>query len=81
MFLARATGDDEEQLFVLGLSRTNVTALLQGHPIHLSRASHGMPMPAHLTIILFAGETDDTLEADVAAFMGPATVVDHARPH
>jgi hypothetical protein len=57
MFIANAHLEDGELLLILGLSRVNRERLEAGQPIDLSRASHGLAIPAKLKIMIFAGET------------------------
>jgi hypothetical protein len=80
MFIASAFLEDDKQLLVLGLSRGNRARLEAGQPIDLSRASHGMAIPANLKIMIFAGETEQSMRAQMDALIGPTTVIDQKQP-
>jgi len=80
MFIANAHLDDDKLLLILGLSRRNRELLEKGRPIDLTRESHGMAIPANLKIVIFAGETEETMRQQMAALIGPTTVVDQKAP-
>lgn len=80
MFIASLYLGDDGQLLVLGLSRENRERLEQKRPIDLSRATHGMAIPAGLRIVIFAGETEETMRAQMATMIGPTTIVDQQKP-
>lgn len=58
MVIARSYGDDGRELLLLGLSRANIDRLQAGQPIRISRASHGVAVPEHLTIAIITGGTE-----------------------
>jgi hypothetical protein len=39
-----------------------------------------MAVPGHLTIVIFAGETEATMAAQLGELIGPTTVVDQKAP-
>jgi hypothetical protein len=80
MFIARAALGDGEELLVLGLSRANRERLEAGQPMDVSQASHGMAMPAKLRIVIFVGETEDSMREQMRSMIGPETIVDQKRP-
>lgn len=81
MFMASAVLDEGNQLLVLGLSARNLELLKAGRPIDLSRASHGMAIPAGLKIVIFAGETEESMREQMSNLIGPTTVVDQKTPY
>jgi hypothetical protein len=80
MFLGSAVISENEQLLVLGLSKANVERLEQGQPIRVSRETHGMAVPAGLKIMIFTGETEQSMRDAVASLIGPSTIVDQKSP-
>ena len=76
MFIGSAHLQEDEYLLVLGLSAENRRRLANAMPIEISRHSHGMAVPPKLRIMIFAGETEDSMREQMAAFIGPTTVVD-----
>lgn len=80
MFLAGAHLDGDEYLLVVGLSAENRKRLAEGRPIDLSRTSHGVVVPPNLKIVIFAGETEDSMRQQMQALIGPTTVLDQKRP-
>jgi hypothetical protein len=80
MFIASAFLDDNETLLVLGLSAENRRRLAAGQPIDLSRASHGMAVPAGLRITIFAGDTEESMREQMASLIGETTVMDQKLP-
>jgi hypothetical protein len=82
MFIASAQLKESEQLLVLGLSAENRRQLADGRPIDLSRASHGMAIPAGLRIMIFAGDTEESMRDTMATLIDRHhTVVDQKRPY
>jgi hypothetical protein len=80
MFIARALLEEGHELLVLGLSAENQLRLAAGQPIDISRATHGLAVPAALRICIFAGETEDEMRRMMAPMIGPTTVVDQQQP-
>jgi hypothetical protein len=80
MVIASAFLKDGEQLLVLGLSVENLRRLQDGMPIDLSRATHGLAIPAGLKIVIFAGETEADMRQALAPLIGPSTVLDQKKP-
>lgn len=80
MFIGRATLDEGQELLVLGLSRQNRERLAAGQPIDLSRASHGMAMPEKLKIMIFAGETEESMREQMRSLINPETVQNQKTP-
>ena len=80
MFLASAFLEKDERLLIIGLSAENRRRLEAGQPIDLSQASHGMVLPPGLKIMIFAGETEETMRAQMSALIGQMTVIDQKRP-
>ncbi len=52
-------------VLLLGLSAANVERLQAGQPIRVTRASHGLSVPQGLTILIMAGDTEATIEAEL----------------
>lgn len=73
MIVAAAQGDEERRLLLVGLSETNLRRLRAGEPIVLHAGTHGGAVPAGLTVILCAGETEGALVAQLEAIVGPET--------
>lgn len=80
MFIAGAHLEGKDYLLVLGLSALNRQRLADGKPIDISRASHGLAIPEGLRIMIFAGDTEESMRAEMASLIGPTTVVDQKRP-
>jgi hypothetical protein len=80
MFIASAFLEDGKQLLVLGLSAENRKRLTAGQPMDISRESHGLAVPPGLKIMIFAGETEETMGKQMAELIGPMTVIDQKRP-
>lgn len=74
MFIAQTWLNEGEQLLILGLSAENRKRLAEGRPIDLSRKTHGLAIPAGLRIMIFAGETEESMRAELASLIGPETV-------
>jgi hypothetical protein len=81
MVIASASGENNRQLLVLGLSAENVRRLQGGQPIRVTRESHGIAVPADLTLVIFTGETELDVRAAISNLIGPATVIDQKVPH
>jgi hypothetical protein len=83
MFTASANSAEGKRLLVLGLSAENVRRMKHGHPIRVSREIHGLAVPADLTIVIFAGETEAQMEADMRrmGLIGPTTVMNQKDEH
>lgn len=64
MIIARADQGDVQTL-ILGLSKMNVQKLLEGKPIHVARETHGDGIPEHWSIVIMAGETENSMAADL----------------
>lgn len=83
MLICRAALDSGGTLLVLGLSRENVRRLDdEGQPIRVSRQTHGMAVPDGLTVMLFVGETEASMEAELRqhGLITPETVVNQQQP-
>jgi hypothetical protein len=81
MFIAAAMLENDETLLIFGLSRPNRERLEAGQPIDLSRTSHGMAIPAKLRIMIFAGETEQSMGDQLRELIGPSTVVYQKSSH
>jgi len=81
MFTGFTILDDGTQLLVLGLSKENRRRMEKDQPIRLSRKTHGMAVPEGLTIIIFAGETEESMEKTMAEHIGPTTIKNQRHPH
>lgn len=81
MMIAFAQLDSEQQLLVLGLSHANLDRLSQGEPVCISRETHGLAVPVGLKIMIFTGDTEDTMRDQLAGLFGPATVIDQRKAH
>jgi hypothetical protein len=79
MFIASSI-TDERTLLVLGLSAENRRRLVEGHAIWIERASHGLAIPEQLKIVIFTGETEETMRDAMQALIGPTTVIDQRQP-
>jgi hypothetical protein len=77
MLLARATTHQGNDLLVIGLSKENRRRMELGQPIHLTTQTHGDAIPKALHLLIFAGETEDSMQAEIQALIGADTVVDH----
>jgi hypothetical protein len=82
MLIASTTDEDGDRFILFGLSAENLRRLQDGMPIKVTRALHGLAMPPGLTIVLIAGETEATIEADLRThgLIGPGTVVNQKAP-
>lgn len=81
MFLAGAQLKDDEYLLVIGLSAENRRRLDQGMPIRMSRGTHGIVVPAGIKVVIFTGETEETMRGQMADLIGATTVIDQKDPH
>jgi hypothetical protein len=79
MFIGRSVDGDRE-LLVLGLSTANRDRMERGDPIRISQKTHGLAVPANLTIMIFAGETEETMATQMRELIGPTTVVNQKEP-
>lgn len=52
---------EKNEMLLLGLSHENISRLLGGQPIHLSRRTHGDAMPDDLEIFIIAGITEEAM--------------------
>jgi hypothetical protein len=52
----------------------------RGDPIRISQKTHGLAVPANLTIMIFAGETEETMATQMRELIGPTTVVNQKEP-
>jgi hypothetical protein len=59
-------------LVVLGLSRTNLARLKKGQPIRFDAAEVGLP---DVEVLIFAGETEQSMAREIADLIGPETEV------
>lgn len=76
MIIARGTSPSGESL-TLGLSHRNIEKLLEGKPILLRRSTHGDGVPEGWEIVIFCGETEDTMAATLKSIgaIGPDTTI------
>ncbi len=64
--LARTNKDSEgRQTLFIGLSKENMKRLADKQPIRTNQASHGNGMPEGLTLIIFAGDTEIEMIAEL----------------
>lgn len=82
MLTARSDSETGDILLLLGLSDENVRRLQAGNPIRLMRASHGLAIPAHLKIVIIAGETEASMAAQLRelGLIGETTVMNQKAP-
>jgi hypothetical protein len=64
MIIGRSKTEDSEVL-LLGMSHENVTRLLSGQPIRLRRVSHGDGIPEGWDILIFCGETEQSMRQEL----------------
>jgi hypothetical protein len=69
MLVARALTRDNEALLILGLSQENRRRLVMGAPIDLQIGELHGP----LKIVIFAGETEDSMQAELFALIRDRT--------
>jgi hypothetical protein len=82
MLTARSELEDGRTLLVFGLSAENIRRLQEGQPIRVTQTSHGQAVPENLVVVMFAGDTEGTMEADLRKYrlIGPETVVNQKVP-
>jgi len=80
LLIASALLDNGRTLLVLGLSTQNRERLAQGQPIQISRETHGVAIPADVAIMIFAGETEESMGRSLGALIGPETVINQMKP-
>lgn len=81
MLIATSDLEAEGTLLVLGLSHENIKRLQDGKPIRVTRESHGLAVPAGLKLVIFTGETEASMEADLRKFglIGDTTVLNQQK--
>lgn len=72
MLLARATTVRGDDLLIIGLSKENRRRLDAGQPIDV----HGTAVPHALHIVIFAGETEESMQRELGDLIGRETVVE-----
>lgn len=60
-------------LVILGLSHTNLARLKEGRPIKFDGAEVGLPEGTE--ILIFSGETEQSMAREMQEFIGPQTRV------
>ena len=70
MTLRAETKGKPVRLVVLGLSHGNLDRLRQGHPITVDGGEVGLP---GVELLIFSGETEQSMAREVAEFIGPET--------
>ena len=71
MLVARAQTKDNTELLILGLSAENRRRLVMGSPIDLNIGETSGP----LKIIIFAGETEDSMQKELFALIDEKTTI------
>jgi hypothetical protein len=61
------------RLVVLGLSHKNLDKLREGLPIKFNGDQAGLP--ADVEVLIFAGESEQTMQRELADLVGPETIV------
>lgn len=82
MVIVRASNPKNgNQLFMLGLSRENLSRLQLDKPIHLKKETHGDGVPEGWEFVLFFGETEQDMQEMFvkSGMIGPDTKV-HVDP-
>ena len=79
MLIARATTRSGHDLLILGLSKENRRRLEAGQPIDLTTYTHGEAIPKELHIVIFAGETEDSMQAEISPLIARDTHIDRSR--
>ena len=76
MIIARGTGKKAE-LLLLGISHKNIENLLEGKPMVLRRESHGDGVPEGWEIVIFTGETEESMAKSLqdGGVIGPETKI------
>lgn len=64
MILGRADNGDFQTL-IIGLSALNIQKLQQGLPIQITREKQGEAIPEHWSIVIMAGETENSMAAEL----------------
>lgn len=64
MILGRADNGDVQAL-IIGLSALNIEKLQKGMPIHITREKQGEAIPEHWSIVIMAGETENSMAAEL----------------
>lgn len=72
MLKMRTKLSDGRELLILGLSQVNLDRLKADQPIAFHGDTVGLP---GLEIMIFAGETEQSMARDLAEFVGPNTRV------
>ena len=70
MVIGSASSATAGKLLLIGLSAENWYRMTHGNPIQMTRATHGVAIPADLTIIIFGGETEAAMQADIHVLSG-----------
>lgn len=70
MITARATGQNGEEIILLGVSRANVDKLVAGYPIHVTAETHP-GFPEKLVIVLAFGETERAIADQMRPLLDP----------
>ena len=61
------------ELMIIGLSHANLARLKKGQPISCSGAHFGLS--GDIEVMIFAGETEQSMARELEALIGPATNV------
>lgn len=73
---ARGTiGGIAAELVFVGLSHMNLERLKAGQPIKCMLSEFGVDTPIPVHLVIFAGETEQSMQRDVAELIGPNTKV------
>ena len=64
--------------FLFGITKENVTRLMNGEPISIRLNEHGLHGP-DIHIVLCYGETEEQLVLELQEFIGPSTTVQDRR--
>jgi hypothetical protein len=64
-------------MLILGLTRVNVTRLINGEPIRITPETHGRGIPEGWTIVIVFGETEVSIAAEFerSGLIGPDTKI------
>jgi hypothetical protein len=75
MLGGRGTGKDgkETEIMIIGLSHENLNRLKQGQPITCKASDFGCS--GNIQIIIFSGDTEQSMTRDVQELIGPETNV------
>jgi hypothetical protein len=79
MLIARGTTRAGNDLLIIGLSKENRTRMEGGQPIDVSTRTHGGAVPRELHLVIFAGDTEDSMQVEIQALIGKDTVIDHLK--